>query len=338
MSYVGAGKDRHIETCLTRQVESESANGFERYELIGDLPDFSFAEIDLSTTLLGRPLKLPIMISSLTGGGKKSERINRNLAEAAQRLGLAMTVGSQRIMLEHPETRPSFEVRRWAPDILLLADLGLVHLNHGLTVEKCREAVEAIGADGLALYVNPVHEAVQRNGMLDFTGLIGKLAALCEGFPYPIMIKEVGYGFSEAALRKFRSCPFAALDVAGMGGTDWGRIEVESGRARLSSGLELGVRTAESLEAALRILPPNVAVLASGGIRTGVDIAKALAMGATAAGMGLPFLRWAHDSADRVVREVERLAEELKISLWYTGSRTLPELKRKVKLAGVLCG
>ena len=338
MTYVGAGKDRHIETCLTRQVESEAANGFGRYELIGDLPDFNFAEIDLSTSLLGRRLELPIMISSLTGGGRNSARVNRNLAEAAQRLGLAMTVGSQRIMLEHPETRPSFEVRRWAPDILLMADLGLVHLNHGLTAEKCCEAVEAIGADGLALYVNPMHEAVQRNGMLDFTGLIGKLAALCEGFPYPIMIKEVGFGFSEAALRKMRPCPIAALDVAGMGGTDWCRVETASGRARLSPDLELGVRTAESLETALRILPPDVAVLASGGVRTGVDIAKALAMGATAAGMGLPFLRWAHDSADRVVGEVERLVEELKLCLWYTGSRTLPELKQKVKTSGVLCG
>jgi len=181
MTYLGAGKDRHIETCLTRQVESGSANGFERYELMGDLPDFNFVDIDLSTTLLGRRLNLPIMISSLTGGGRQSERINRNLAEAAQSLGLAMTLGSQRIMLEHPETRSSFQVRRWAPDILLLADLGLVHLNHGLTVEKCREAVETVGADGLALYVNPMHEAIQRNGMLDFTGLGQGVILSCSG-------------------------------------------------------------------------------------------------------------------------------------------------------------
>lgn len=335
MSYVGAGKDRHIETCLTREVESHATNGFERYELIGDLPDFSFTEIDLSTTLLGRRLDVPIMISSLTGGGGKSERINRNLAEAAQRLGLAMTVGSQRVMLEHPETRPSFEVRRWAPDILLMADLGLVHLNHGLTVEKCREAVEVIGADGLAIYVNPMHEALQHNGMLNFTGLIGKLEALCEGFPYPIMIKEVGYGFSEAALRRFRSCSIAALDVAGMGGTDWGRIETENGRPQLNPGLELGVRTVESLESAVRVLPGEVAVLASGGIRTGTEIAKALAIGATAAGLGLPFLKWAQDSADRIVDEVEKLAEELKLCLWYTGSRTLQEMKHKIKATGV---
>jgi len=331
MTYLGAGKDRHIETCLTRQVESGSANGFERYELMGDLPDFNFVDIDLSTTLLGRRLNLPIMISSLTGGGRQSERINRNLAEAAQSLGLAMTLGSQRIMLEHPETRSSFQVRRWAPDILLLADLGLVHLNHGLTVEKCREAVETVGADGLALYVNPMHEAIQRNGMLDFTGLVGKLEALGKGLSYPVLVKEVGYGFSAAALQKLRPCPLAALDVAGMGGTDWGLVEAEAGRVRLNTGLELGVRTAESLEAALHILPPEVAVLASGGVRSGLDIAKALAMGATAVGMGLPFLRWAYDSAERVVLEVERLAEELRLCLWYTGSRTLQELKHKIR-------
>ena len=331
MSYVGAGKDRHIEACIAQRVESLATNGFERYELIGDLPDFNFSEIDLSTTLLGHPLDLPIMISSLTGGGNKSERINRHLAEAAKCLGLAMTVGSQRVMLDHPETRPSFEVRRWAPDILLLADLGLVHLNYGLTVEKCLEAVEAIGADGLALYVNPMHEALQKNGMLDFTGLIAKLKDLCEVFPYPIMIKEVGYGFSEAALQKIRLCPIAALDVAGVGGTDWGRIEIISDRARLNNYIQLGSPTAESLETALRILPREIAVLASGGVRSGADMAKALAMGATATGMGLPFLRWAQVSSERIIEEVERLAEELKLCLWYTGSRTLRELKHKVR-------
>ncbi|MDD2735693.1 MAG: type 2 isopentenyl-diphosphate Delta-isomerase [Desulfuromonadaceae bacterium] len=328
---VGAGKDRHIDTCLTRMVESETTNGFEHFELIGDLPNFNYAEIDLSTTFLGHRLELPIMISSLTGGGKKSERINRNLAEAAQHIGLAMTVGSQQIMLEYPETRPSFEVRRWAPDILLLADLGLVHLNCGLTVQKCRDAVEAIGADGLVLYLNPMHEVVQRNGILDFTGLLGKLETLCADFPYPIMIKEVGYGFSDVALQRIRTCPIAALDVAGMGGTCWSRIEAESGRMRLSPVLELGVKTAETLEAALRILPRKIEVLASGGIRTGADMAKSLAMGATATGMGLPFLRWSFDSAHRVVAEVERLTEELRLCLWYTGSRTLSELKHKVK-------
>jgi isopentenyl-diphosphate delta-isomerase len=331
MTYLGSGKDRHIETCLIGQVESETSNGFDRYELIGDLPDFHFDEIDLSTILLGRRLALPIMISSLTGGGQKSQRINRNLAEAAQRLGIAMTVGSQRIMLEHPETLPSFEVRRWAPDILLLADLGLVHLNHGLTVEKCCRAVEAIGADGLALYVNPMHEAIQREGMLDFRGLVDKLATLRERFPYPIMVKEVGYGFSEAALQKICNCSISALDVAGKGGTDWGRIETASGRAHPNRCLELGVQTAQALEAAERIIPADVALLASGGIRTGLDIAKALAMGATVAGMGLPFLKWADDSADRVVIEVERMVEELRTCFWYTGSRNILELRHKVR-------
>ncbi len=331
MTHMGAGKDRHVATCLNSHVEFQVTNGFERYELIGDLPDFDFASMDLSTMLLGRRLALPLMISSLTGGGKTSETINRNLAEAAQRLGIAMTVGSQRVMLEHPETRASFEVRRWAPDILLLADLGLVHFNLGLNAEKCREAVESIGADALALYVNPMHEAVQRNGMLDFTGLLDKLRTLCENFPYPIMVKEVGYGFSAATLRKLASCPIAALDIGGMGGTDWGRVENESSRARLSSALGLGVRTAESLALAVNILPSEVALLVSGGVRTGADIAKGLAMGATAAGMGLPFLKWGSESADRVVTEVRQLAEELRLCMWYTGSRTLDDLKTKVK-------
>jgi isopentenyl-diphosphate delta-isomerase len=149
---------------------------------------------------------------------------------------------------------------------------------------------------------------VKKNSVLDFTGLIGKLQELCEAFPYPIMIKEVGYGFSEAALQKIRLCPVAALDVARAGGTDWGRIEPESDRASLSRYIELGSPTAESLETAIRVLPREKAVLASGGVRSGADMAKALAMGATATGIGLPFLRWAQVSSEHAIEEVERLA------------------------------
>jgi isopentenyl-diphosphate delta-isomerase len=335
VGHVGAAKDLHIEACLGDGVEcgpKGPTNGLERYRLRADLPEFSLEEIDTTAQFLGKKFSLPLFISALTGGGRTSGRINRHLAEAAQTLGIAMSVGSQRLMLEHSETAASYRVRRWAPDVLLFANLGLVHLNYGLTEDRCRRAVEEIGADALVFYVNPMHEALQRSGSSDFRGLPGKLDRLCRTFPVPVLVKEVGFGFPEPALRRLAEIDLAAVDVAGKGGTDWARVERAMGRSRpVEVYGELGTPTAEALETALRVLPKTTAVLASGGIRTGVEIAKVLAMGARLAGMALPFLRWAHESSEKVVEEVRRIEEELRISLWYAGARDLAGLLGKVE-------
>jgi len=338
MGHVGEVKDLHIEACLRDDVEGRGraqGNGFERHRLTAEMPDFDFAEIVTSAELFGRKLALPLFISSLTGGGRSSGRINRNLAEAAQTLGIGMAVGSQRLMLEHPETAESYRVRRWAPDILLFANLGLVHLNYGLTEEGCRRAVEEIRADALLLYLNPLHEVFQRSGSTNFRGLFHRLDGLCRSLACPVIVKEVGFGLSEATLRRLASTGVAAVDVAGRGGTDWALVERALGRGG-SADLyaELGVPTADALEAALRIFPASTPVLASGGIRTGVEIAKALAMGAKLAGIGLPFLRWAHESAEKVVEEVKRLEEELRIAMWYAGAPNLTALRGRIERRG----
>ncbi|RLD92180.1 MAG: type 2 isopentenyl-diphosphate Delta-isomerase [Aquificota bacterium] len=329
--YIGRIKDLHIKACLQQDVEFETTNGFEAYQLTGNLPDFSFEKIDTSCELFGRTLSMPLLISPLTGGGKESLRINKNLAEAAQRLNIAMAVGSQTIMLKHPETLSSFYVRDVAPDILLFANLGLVHLNYGLDRDGCLKAVESIGADGLILYLNPLQEILQKEGAKNFQGLLAKLAQLCEDFPYPIIVKEIGFGFSDKVLMKLKEIRIAAVDVAGKGGTNWAKVEWS-----LNDGIqiepyeEFGVPTAEALRKAVEIMP-EVPVFASGGIRTGVEMAKALAMGAKCVGMGLPFLKWAYQSADRVVEEVRKLSEELKASMWYVGAKDLEGLRGKIK-------
>jgi isopentenyl-diphosphate Delta-isomerase len=331
----GEVKDLHLDACLQGPVESRRGNGFESFELLGDVPDFAFADIDTSATLFGRRLELPLLISSMTGGGRRSEAINARLAEAAQALGIAMAVGSQKLMLRDPATLPSFQVRRWAPDILLFADLGLVHLNYGLGRQECLRAVEEIEADALMLYVNPMHEALQPDGDLDFAGLLDRLWELAQGFPYPIVLKEVGFGLGESFLRRLAGHPVSALlpgvDVAGVGGTDWGRVEALLAGRPLDSPLEeLGTPTADSLQAAVRLLPASVALLASGGVRTGVEAAKALAMGASAVGMALPFLRWA-DSVERILLGVGVFDRELRLAMWHAGAREPTALRGRLK-------
>lgn len=325
-------KDRHLDVCLTHPVESAHANGFEVFVLEGDLPDFAFAAIDTRTTLFDRLLELPLFISSMTGGSPRAGRINQRLAVAARELGIGMAVGSQRLMLDDPTLSDSFAVRRWAPDILLFADLGLVHLHHRSARERCLRAVESIGADALVLYINPLHEVLQPAGDVDFGGLLGRLAELCADFPYPVIVKEVGFGLPPATLRRLAALPLAGVDVAGRGGTNWARVEAAlAGRPLAPCVEELGVATAESLRAAVEILPRTMRVLASGGIRNGVEVAKALALGAAAAGMGLPFLHWADESAERVIAGVRNIERELRLAMWFAGARDLAALRGRIR-------
>ena len=335
VSWGGAAtKDRQIDACLSATVESGWSNGFSSFELEGDLPDFDLRALDTSTSVFGRDLSLPLFISSMTGGGLRSGLLNRRLAEAAQATGIGMAVGSQRLMLEDPSIASDFSVRAWAPDILLFADLGLVHLNRGLTRDDCMRAVEGIGADALMLYVNPLHEALQAGGDLDFAGLIGRLSDLCRDLPYPIVLKEVGSGLPPAALLRIATSGVAGVDVAGRGGTDWGRVEaVLAGRSPDSPLEELGTATADSLVAAVEIMPPRSVVLASGGVRNGVEIAKALALGAHAAGMALPFLRWAVESTERIVEGIRRVEDELRVAMWYAAAADVPALRGRVRIA-----
>src|SRR6266550_4118064 len=194
-------KREHLELCLdTKSVTNSSGTGLDRYHFVHNaLPELDMDEIDLSATFLGKRLKAPILISSMTGGFDLARKVNRNLAAAAQALGLAMGVGSQRVAVEEPSAAGSFEVRDVAPDILLFGNLGAVQLNYGYTVEHCRRAVSMIGADALILHLNVLQEAVQPEGNRNFKGLGGKIAAVCRELEVPVIAKEVGNGISADA-------------------------------------------------------------------------------------------------------------------------------------------
>jgi isopentenyl-diphosphate delta-isomerase len=324
-------KDKQIEICLNEEVEDQKGNGFDLFKLDYQIPDFSFDEIDTSIELLGKRMNLPLIIAPLTGGGYRSLEINKRLAEAAEIMRIGMAVGSQRLMIKYPELKSTYYVRDVAPSILLLGNLGLIHLNYGIGYDECMYAVEEIGADGLMLYVNPLQEVFQGSGMVNFGGILRKLERLCERFPYPIVIKEIGYGMPRDFLLKVKELAVWGIDVAGRGGTNWVKVECLLWSKKGPEGLEeIGIPTAMALKEAFEVLKGKV-LFASGGIRKGIEMAKAIALGAKAVSMGLPFLRWASQGLEAILKGVETLREELRFWMWYTGSKDLNALQGKAK-------
>jgi isopentenyl-diphosphate Delta-isomerase len=326
-------KKEHLEICLdTESVTSASGTGLNRYRFVHNaLPELDIDEIDLSTTFLGKRLQAPILISSMTGGFDLARKVNRNLAAAAQSLGLAMGVGSQRVAVEEPSAAGSFEVRDVAPDILLFGNLGAVQLNYGYTVEHCRRAVSMIGADALILHLNVLQEAVQPEGNRNFKGLGEKIAAVCRELEVPVIAKEVGNGISVDAAIRLQRAGVKALDVAGYGGTSWSAVEaqraVKQGKRPDTAFADWGIPTEEALVSVRQALP-DIQLIASGGVRSGVDIAKAIALGADLGAFGQPLLAAALESSAKVVEFIAGVIHELKVSMLCVGAVDLTALRK----------
>ncbi len=319
-------KAEHIRLALESRMQTD-ASAFDDYRFGHEaLPELDFDAIDLSTEFLGRTLRAPLLISCMTGGTEIAARINRNLALAAEATGVAVGVGSQRKALEDPDKADSFRVRDLAPSVPLLANLGAVQLNYGIGLDGCRRAVEMIGADALVFHLNPLQEAIQPEGQCNFAGLLDRMAAVAHRIEVPVIVKEVGSGLSEATGRTLADRGFSILDTAGVGGTSWARIE-----AARANDLDLGelfadwgVRTPESIAALARI--GGLTIIGSGGVRHGLDAAKALALGARMVGMAYRFLAAATESPERVIERVERTIRELKIAMFCLGARTPADL------------
>jgi isopentenyl-diphosphate delta-isomerase len=307
--------------------------GLEQYHFIHQaLPELNLADIDFSTSLFGKPLRAPLLISSMTGGTEQACTINHNLATAAQEAGIAMGLGSMRAALEDSSLADSFcVVRSAAPDIVLLANLGAVQLNYGYTVDHCRRAVEMVEADALILHFNALQEALQPEGNTNFVGLLNKVEAVCGELQVPVVAKEVGWGFSQETARRLADTGIAAIDVAGAGGTSWSQVEMyradtEARRRIAASFRDWGIPTAESIQM-VRQGAPHLPIIASGGLRNGLDIAKTIALGARLAGMARPFLKAAVISADAVLETVEVTAAELRATMFCIGAASLDELR-----------
>jgi len=331
VTQISSRKSDHIRINLEENVESGLSTGLERYRFIHRaLPELNLEDIDLTQVLFNRTLRAPLLISSMTGGTSEAADINKTLAIAAQHTGIAMGLGSQRVALEHPELANTFRVRQHAPDILLFANLGAVQLNYGYGIDQCKRAVEMIEADALILHLNPLQEAVQPEGDTRFAGLIRRIESICHDLTVPIIAKEVGWGFSEQDIRLLAEAGVSAVDVAGAGGTSWTQVEMHRAKnesqARLASAFNTwGIPTSQAILNARRAAPELV-VFASGGLRSGVDIAKCLALGAKVGGLAGPFLKSAAQSLDLTMITIREIIHEIEICLFASGTSSISEL------------
>lgn len=323
----------HVRINLEEDVQGRGiTTGFERYHFVHQaLPELDMGEIDTSVELLGRSLRAPLIISSMTGGAESLEQINRALAEAAQARCIGMGVGSQRAAINDPDLARTYRVRDVAPDILLFANLGAVQLNYGYTVDECRRAVEMIEADALVLHLNVLQEAVQPEGDTAWGGLLSKIAAVCRQLGAPVVAKEVGWGISEDAARQLAEAGVSAIDVAGAGGTSWSEVERHRAptdylRRVAGAFIDWGIPTSTSMRMVARGAP-ELPIIASGGMRDGIDTAKAVALGATATAMASPYLKRAVDGPDAVTEEIDIVERQLRVAMMCIGARNIAALQ-----------
>jgi isopentenyl-diphosphate Delta-isomerase len=324
-------KADHIKINLEKDVRSAVTTGLENYDFVHEaLPDLNLEAVDTRLTLFGKHLDAPVLISSMTGGTEQAGMFNQRLAEAAQATHLAMGVGSQRTALEHPDRTSSFQIRKYAPDILLFANLGAVQLNYQYGLDECRRAVDMIGADALYLHLNPLQEAVQAGGDTNFEGLARKIEQICKKLEVPVVAKEVGWGISERTARILSNSGVAAIDVAGAGGTSWSQVEMyratdEFRRELAATFVGWGIPTSESIRNVKKAVP-KITIIASGGLKDGLDIAKCIALGATLGGMAGQFLKAAAVSTERAAELMRLTQRQIQISMFASGIKTLNQL------------
>lgn len=326
-------KTEHIRINLERDVQfPRLTTGLEKYRFLHQaLPELDLKEVDASVTLFGKTLSAPILISSMTGGSELAHVINRRLAEAAQANGIALGLGSQRAAIKNPDMAYTYQIRDIAPDILLFGNLGAVQFNYGYGVDECKQAVDMVGADALILHFNVLQEAVQPEGDTNFAGLLPKIEAVCRALPVPVIAKEVGWGFSEANCRDLANAGVAAIDVAGSGGTSWSEVEYHRAptefHAQVAAAFaDWGIPTADAIQYAVQGAP-TLPVIASGGLKNGIDIAKSIALGALIGGMAGGFLKAADQSVEAVDQLIKITAAQIRISMLCSGARSVDALR-----------
>jgi isopentenyl-diphosphate delta-isomerase len=336
MADISSRKGDHLDLATTGDVGFKTTSTlFECVRFVHDaLPELDVAAVDLGTIVLGKRLSAPLLIAGMTGGTDRAQRINRELAAIAERRGYAFGLGSQRAMLKRPETRASYEVRDVAPNVLLLGNVGGVQAAQ-MSVEAVRQLADSVGADAICLHLNPAQEIIQAEGDRDFRGVLDAFGRLTSELSIPVVAKETGCGISRNVAKRLASVGVRHVDVSGAGGTSWVAVELHRATgAQRSLGerfREWGIPTAASL---LSVAPTGFkTVFATGGIDNGLDVARAIALGATAAGVARAalqaFERGGPEGADAFF---DRIELELRAAMLLTGSRSIPELARASRL------
>ena len=322
-------KQDHLRICVEEDVEA-GETGLKEVRLAHHpLPELDFSQIKTDTRFLGKKLKFPLIIEAMTGGTPEGGKINKDLASVAQKYGIGFGVGSQRAAIDDLKLSATFQVRDVAPDILLIANLGAVQFNYGYGLAECQKAVDMIDADALAIHLNPLQEVIQPEGNTNFSGLVDKINKIKPQLKRPLIAKCVGSGILFDTARQIK---VDAIDVGGAGGTSWCAVEGYRGNEMMKSVsktfLGWGVPTADSIEELSKL---NIPLVGSGGIRSGLDAAKAIALGADVVGMALPILRAYDQGGVKAVSDyLDRFILELRIAMFLTSSGEVKDLKGKV--------
>ncbi|WP_438318914.1 type 2 isopentenyl-diphosphate Delta-isomerase [Sporosarcina sp. FA9] len=334
-------KSEHIQITLDEKVTGENiTTGFEKFRFIHNaLPEIDFEEISLHTNFLEHQSKTPFLISSMTGGAAFAESINRNLATAAQERGWALALGSTRALIESTQHRSSFQVRKYAPSIPIIANLGAVQLNYGFDVDKCRQIIDLTESNALVLHLNSIQEVIQTEGDTNFKNLLVKIEELCRKLGVPIGVKEVGWGIDGLTAKRLVDVGISFIDTAGAGGTSWSQVEkfrsnVPVKKKAAEAFSEWGIPTTESIVSVKEHIG-NQPIIASGGMHTGLDAAKAIALGASMVGFGRSILKEATQSVEDVLEVMETKELELRMSMFGIGVASLKELKETNRLKSI---
>jgi len=330
-------KRSHLDVCEQGAVEyAGKTTLLEEVDLLHDaLPELAVDEVEIAVELLGKRLRAPLLITGMTGGTAEASEINRDLALVAEEYGIAFGLGSQRAMQRKPELAYTFQVRAHAPTTLVLANLGIVQATELGTPDVAR-LVERVGADALCVHLNPAQELIQPGGDRDFRGGLAAIERLVRELAVPVVVKETGCGISRAVATRLRGVGVSFVDVSGAGGTSWVKVEAiradASGRALGQVFADWGIPTAAAVLGARSL---GLDCIASGGIRTGLDVAKVIALGARVAGVALPVFRAYREGGLAAARRfMERLTTELRTAMVLTGSRNIDALGRVPTVLG----
>jgi len=326
-------KQDHLDLCLNHNVESRESSSWDSIQLPHRaLPEINFNDINLSTTFFKRKYAAPYLISSMTGGSPQGEELNLRLARFAEEKNIPMGVGSQRVALENREYGFFSRLRKEAPTVTLFANIGAVQLNYGVSADDCQWLIDSLEAQAFTLHCNPLQEAIQREGNRDFSNLFRKIEQIKKSLTVPLILKETGCGIDPVTAQKAMDAGVDAIDIAGRGGSHWGFIEGLRSPERRELGVlfrNWGNESAQATRDCLRIVNKRIPVIASGGIRSGLDASKALYLGATLCGMALPFIRAAEQGEEVLNTFWNTQTEALKIALFCMGCKEVYALPQE---------